>query len=342
MINRNIAQILGLALVLFICFFGYRAYFWGDFTRNIYQVLANSAADTVLSVACGLIMYRVQKKLKLQSLLIPAALILVLVFSSVLYISHVGIYKIYHKLDQDFLMLFNSVCFQLLDSVAIMICGAMAILVHLQVGEKRRLYRSMASLEMENQKVELKYLKSQMDPHFVFNGLNMIYHQVDESNVNARESLLQFAGILRYHLQYAANEVIPLSEELEYLESYIRFQKKRCSDFMQIETRIELVNMKSKIEPLLLLPLIENAFKFCKGADGKKGNLKIDLKNSNEKLEFNVVNTYQPGVNIGIEQSGIGLQNVQRRLSMLYPGRHILDLVEDAVSKTYTCKLILW
>jgi LytS/YehU family sensor histidine kinase len=181
-----------------------------------------------------------------------------------------------------------------------------------------------------------------MDPHFVFNGLNMIYHQVPENNTAARESLLQFSGILRYHLQYAAGDKVSIHEEMEYLKSYVSFQKKRTQDFMDIQADFRTTGEEIGIEPLLLLPLVENAVKFCNGSQMDKGKMHLQMHCENKSLNFFVQNTYSSKTIQNRKGSNIGIQNLKRRLDILYPGRHFLEFINQPEQLVFTCNLKIW
>lgn len=334
---------LGICLILFGVYFSYRIFFWGEVEKQATQTAVNAMGDALIAASGGLVIYNFNSLRFFNKWFLPGALIIMVLFSSVLYGFHILVYNFFHLLSDDFKELFYSVCFQLLDSVAIVVSGSLATMIRYQQFDKRYMQHTMESLELENKKAELKYLKAQMDPHFVFNGLNMIYHQVDEVNTAARESLLQFASVLRYHLQYVSNESIGLDEEVKYLRSYIQFQRKRCADFLDIHERFEVGGTDTRIEPMILLPLVENAFKFCRGEKQKRGSVNLSLVANESSIDFRIVNSYMPLPKSDLEPcNGIGIGNIRRRLSMSYPGRHRLVLSEYKEEKMFICKLEIW
>ncbi|MBS3915694.1 MAG: histidine kinase [Bacteroidetes bacterium] len=339
--NPNWKLLLSCTLI-WLAFFAYRTYFWQDIRIHSRQIVLNTLADAFLSCACGFLIYYLQIRKIFGRIFLPVVLALIATCSFILYQSHILVYGSFGLLTPEFRGLFDSVCFQLLDSVAIVISGALVVIVQKQHYDRNQIERAMEIMELENQRVELKYLKSQMDPHFVFNGLNMIYHQVPENNAAARESLLQFSGILRYHLQYAAGDKVSLKEEMDYLKCYVSFQKKRTRDFMDIQAEFRASGEDMGIEPLLLLPLVENAVKFCNGNQLGKGKMKLIMRCENKKLEIFVQNTYSPKTILKRQGSNIGLRNLKRRLDILYPGRHFLELVNQPEKSLFTCELKIW
>jgi two-component system LytT family sensor kinase len=340
--GNTVLRILTTALLLFVAFAGYRAYFWGDLHKHWPQVTINAVADVLVATGCGLLLYTLQIRKTFRAWFLPSVLVLIGIFSFALYWVHATVLTFFGLLTADFKDFFNAVCFQLLDSVAIVVSGSLAVIIQQQHYDRKQIVRAMEVMELENKRAELKYLKSQMDPHFVFNGLNMIYHQVPEESKVARESLLQFSGILRYHLNYAAGDRVSLLEEMEYLSSYVQFQKKRCSDFMEIEEDMKVEEGDAGIEPLLLLPLVENAVKFCNGDGASKGKMKVFMRQRNKKLTFQVENSYQPDQTHRYKGTGIGLENVKRRLSIMYPGRHDFQIINAPDAKMFTCNLEIW
>jgi two-component system LytT family sensor kinase len=180
---------------------------------------------------------------------------------------------------------------------------------------------------------ELKFLKAQYHPHFLFNALNTVYFQMDESISDAKKSIERFSELLRYQL-YDQQQKVSISQEIDYLRNFIDLQKIRSSDKLQLQVQFDEQLCDQKIYPLLLLPLVENAFKYVNGSYqiGITGTL------DQKQLCFRVVNTTSPLIN-GHKPGGIGLENLKRRLELLYPGKHSFNTsIENAV---YTAELKL-
>lgn len=164
---------------------------------------------------------------------------------------------------------------------------------------------------------ELKFLKAQYHPHFLFNALNTIYFQMDDDLRGAKKSIEKFSELLRYQL-YDQQQLVPISQEIAYLKSYIELQRLRSSAKLTLTVCIDPELNKQLIYPLLILPLVENAFKFI----GDDYLMFVGAKLELDCIKFIVENSVS---NIGIDvqnSGGIGLENLNRRLNLLYPGEH--------------------
>lgn len=180
----------------------------------------------------------------------------------------------------------------------------------------------------ETYKTELKYLKAQLNPHFLFNGINSVYHLIGKNNEQAKDTLLQFSGLLRYQL-YESNTHISLEKELDYVLKYIKIEETRKGADIQLKYDIKSENPTMKIAPLLLIPFIENAFKHCSNhIDSSMNTINIRIKEAGGKLNLNVTNSYEQLINDTVA-GGIGLINVQKRLSLLYPDIHKLKITKE-------------
>jgi len=196
--------------------------------------------------------------------------------------------------------------------------------------------------EMEKEKMtsELAMLKSQINPHFLFNNLNNIYSLAIRKSESAPKAIVMLSEMMRYVLYDSASDQISLSKEVEHLKNYIDLQKLRLKENHQVcfttEGNLEI----QKIEPMLLEPFVENAFKhgdiFRQG-----GNIHIDLKVNRGVLEFKVQNTFTRNGHVKDKHSGIGLSNIRKRLELLYPERHQLDISEKNAQFVIDLKLNL-
>ncbi|MFL5740543.1 MAG: sensor histidine kinase [Flavisolibacter sp.] len=189
--------------------------------------------------------------------------------------------------------------------------------------------KRLTEVAKEKAEAELNFLKSQINPHFVFNSLNAIYFLIDRNNVRAREALHKFSDMLRYQLYEVKDEKIPIEKEIAYLKDYIGLQQLR-NDHCSVELQLQ-DDMKSfSIEPLLLIPLVENSFKHLSHFNnGKKNEIRIGLTRQNGEMNFAVRNTTEGGGNELKKQGGIGLKNVRRRLELLYPQKHQFRISEN-------------
>ncbi|MFL5810529.1 MAG: sensor histidine kinase [Flavisolibacter sp.] len=196
------------------------------------------------------------------------------------------------------------------------------IMLYYAIARGNTLLRSYVEQQTQIEKIkneqlqtELKFLKAQYHPHFLFNALNTIYFQMDENVMHAKQTVEKFSELLRYQL-YDHHQKVQVQQELDYLNNFIYLQKTRTSDKLILSMNIQNDIGKAKIYPLLFLPLVENAFKYV----GGDYHIKIDLREHEAGLAFTVRNSI-PLVNI---KSGgrLGLENLRRRLELLYPNDH--------------------
>ncbi len=192
--------------------------------------------------------------------------------------------------------------------------------------------------DLENQRLtaELAFLKSQINPHFLFNSLNSIYSLAYQRSATTPEAILKLSEIMRYMLYECNDNKVDLSKELQYLQNYIDLQKIRFSDKAYIDYKVEGVIQSQQIVPLLLIAFIENAFKHGISSDPLTPiRLLIDV--DEEHLHFYIQNKKHH--NNRDASGGIGLNNVKRRLNLLYPGKYNLDIQDE--TDTYTVELSL-
>src|ERR1700744_3168662 len=192
--------------------------------------------------------------------------------------------------------------------------------------------------DLENQRLtaELSFLKSQINPHFLFNSLNSIYSLAYQRSETTPEAILKLSEIMRYMLYECNDNKVALSKELQYLQNYIDLQKIRFGKKSYIDFKVNGRVEHQQIVPLLLIAFIENAFKHGIANDPLMPiSLLVDV--DAEHLHFYIRNK-KHNTNRHVI-GGIGLNNVKRRLDLLYPGKYNLDITED--EQTYTCELSL-
>ncbi|MEM7486059.1 MAG: histidine kinase [Bacteroidota bacterium] len=193
--------------------------------------------------------------------------------------------------------------------------------------------------EVQRQETELQFLRAQLNPHFLFNSLNSIYSLVRNKSREAPEAVITLSELMRYMLYEAKKEQVPLSKEIDYIKNYFQLQILRLSDSENVKIKISGSYEKKLIAPLLLIPFVENAFKY--GTDFKGTTyVNISLKVVDKSLFFNVKNK------IGVYKkddfnSGIGLENIKNRLSLLYPNSHVLKINKNNGYHTIDLELLL-
>lgn len=196
--------------------------------------------------------------------------------------------------------------------------------------------RMMEILEKERVKSELDYLKAQINPHALFNSLNTIYGHIDKNNLVARGTLLQFSELLRYQLYECGAEKVALTRELEYIRSYIAFQRLRKDERLIVNCEIEEADSPYKIAPLLLIVLIENAFKFVSNFYDRENKICIKIFIKGHILNTSIMNTRDGSVISAKPSCGIGISNLKRRLELLYNNKYELTTnVRDTFYETH-------
>lgn len=191
-------------------------------------------------------------------------------------------------------------------------------------------------LEQEKMKAELKLLKAQLNPHFLFNAINGIYFLIHKNPDLAAASLIKFSEMLRYQLYECNDKEIPLQQEIHYLQNYVELARLRKGDRITVHFEVAPGLNGAKVAPFLMLPLVENAFKHASDEKDLDNWIHISLKQKEpQSLELLVANSISPKQVAGqevLKSGGIGLENVRQRLSILYPGKEALTLRQTATS----------
>jgi len=187
--------------------------------------------------------------------------------------------------------------------------------------------------ESKQLQTELALLKSQVNPHFFFNTLNNLYALSLDNSERVPEVILKIADLMRYVLESSKNSQVDLVQEVDFLQSYLSLEKLRFRADSDIKFKVAGNTNGKIIAPMLLIPFIENSFKH--GAGSTTGDFYVHICLNIEKngLLFSVTNNKQENYQVNVQSSSkSGLKNVTRRLELLYPNRHKLDIVEEAKS----------
>lgn len=180
--------------------------------------------------------------------------------------------------------------------------------------------------ENENLKTELSLLRSQASPHFMFNVLNNMVALARKKSDLLEPSLIKLSSLIRYTVYEADEETVSLDKEIEYLESYIDLQRQRFGNNVIFDIALNEPHQNYAIEPMLLIPFVENAIKHGTGFV-ENAHIIVDLKVKDNTLLFFVKNRYAELTDeVKDKTSGIGLVNVRRRLNLLYNKTHSLDI----------------
>lgn len=193
----------------------------------------------------------------------------------------------------------------------------------------------MRQIAFDQVNTELAYLKAQINPHFLFNSINTIYFQIDKENRVAREMLSTFSDMLRYQLYECNEALIPIEKEVAYLRNYVDLQRMRKDGHYRITFAADPSVRGFQIAPLLLIPFVENAFKHVSHAL-RDNEIDIRMNHHDGNFELMIINSCESSE---ISVGGIGLRNVKRRLELLYPGKHQLNI--EALPSSFRIQLTL-
>ena len=183
--------------------------------------------------------------------------------------------------------------------------------------------------ETENEKLntELSFLKSQVNPHFFFNTLNNIYSLAVVRSEKTAPAVMKLSSIMRYILTETQSDRVPLRNEVDFIHNFIDLQQVRLTDKVTLNFSAEGEMDTLLVAPLLFIPFVENAFKY--GVSTKESsNITIEISTEGNKIIFMAKNYVVPSENNLMENTGIGINNVKRRLELIYPGKHQLTTVE--------------
>lgn len=189
------------------------------------------------------------------------------------------------------------------------------------------------NLEQLNRQTELLYLQAQINPHFLFNSLNSIYGMALKQAEKTPDLILQLSEILRYVLYEGKGQWVSLANEIKYLKCYIELEKTRYEGDLEVSLEVDGEAEDFEIASMLIIPFVENSFKH--GLSARTGNLflRIKVKVENNQLEVEIVNS-KPSSHLNSTKpqnyiGGIGIQNVKKRLAMIYPNSHQLTIRDE-------------
>ena len=190
--------------------------------------------------------------------------------------------------------------------------------------------KELDEVKLKAQESELQLLKTQINPHFLFNNLNNLYaHAVEKSN-KTPEIILALSDFLRYTLYECKARYVSINKEIEQLENYIHLHKMHLEGRGKVSFTSDIQETGFQIAPLLLMVFIENAFKHSTSSQSDSIEIAIHLTvNTKGKLTFECSNTFQEQSNTESLSKGIGLKNVQKRLNLLYPKQHTLTITDQ-------------
>ena len=209
----------------------------------------------------------------------------------------------------------------------ILISTIYQLLIHRSREEKKALVTAN-----EQQEAQLQFLRSQINPHFLFNTLNNIYSLAVTGDKKTAPMVLQLSELLRYVVYDGQAAKVELQKEVKQIERFITLFQMRQENPVNIQFSTAEVPAALKIEPMILIPLVENCFKHCDFDSNPEANTQIDLKVEASELHFRTYNTRD---DLDLQKDatgGVGLQNIKKRLALKYPGTHRLEIAQSPKS----------
>lgn len=202
------------------------------------------------------------------------------------------------------------------------------------ISDWQRHQRDRKDLETQRMQSEIRFLKSQINPHFLFNTLNSLYALTLKKDDIAPEIVIKLSDMMRYMLYECNERRVPLQKEVAYIENYLSMEELRQSGASDISFTVEGEIRDQMIAPMIFIPFLENSFKHGLNLQIKDGYVHLMMRVLGNKLLFRIENSKPSEISPGEapEQGGIGLSNVRRRLDLLYPGQYKLDIVNTDTS----------
>lgn len=203
------------------------------------------------------------------------------------------------------------------------------------------------AIHTKKMQAELQLLRNQFHPHFMFNVLNSLYAKVLSKSDDAADMVLNISSLLRFSVYELNDKAVALEKEINYLSNYISLQQMRFDKRLQLSFSITGIIENKFIEPFLMLPFIENSFKYCMNDELADGWITIFISIKEDWLTLKIENSLPQKINIDEHQSfsankGFGLINVKRRLELLYPDNHVLKISEADSSFFVSLKIKLY
>lgn len=215
----------------------------------------------------------------------------------------------------------------LILSIAYILALTIEIFNHLKKKEAETIKTKNVNLQNE-----LKLLKSQINPHFLFNSLNNIYTLAGMDSNKTQKSIIHLSDMLRYVLYECDQDTVPIKKEVAYIENYLKLFVLKSSKDYPISINFNVSNDSISIAPMLLIPFVENALKHSNIDDIENSFINIQINGNEREINFKIENSMPQKPIVKDEVGGIGLENVKKRLAILYPEKHHLEMSETDTS----------
>ncbi|MGB3850624.1 MAG: histidine kinase [Tunicatimonas sp.] len=216
---------------------------------------------------------------------------------------------------------------------ALLLLAAMSLYLSRKVSfQKQREFE----LLLRQSEMEMQLLRSQMNPHFLFNALNSIYSYALEGSERAAELIIQLSQLSRYQLESSRKRMLPLADELEFLHDFLSLEETRYSERCTIDFQINGDDENRNVPPMLLIPFVENAFKHGVATTNEPSFVNIRIDIAQNRLQMVVLNSIPQKPTRTVSSTWTGLANTRKRLQLVYPGRHYLDIVRQPTTYQVT------
>ncbi|MFZ6012002.1 MAG: sensor histidine kinase [Bacteroidota bacterium] len=244
--------------------------------------------------------------------------VLVLLLSTILAICIYFLFRKYSpEVDADIFGVFQLALMSVGTMVGLM-CGVKLLV------EKIRSDNVAKKLEQDRLESELQYLKAQVNPHFLFNAINSVYFLIKKDPHRAAETLIKLSDLLRFQLYDCSGEKIAIEKELDYLKNFIALEKVRKGEKVKVEMNANGNLSGFQVAPFLMIPFLENAFKYVSNSNATENLIKVTFHREENRFTADFQNTTDNIIKHDV--GGIGLKNVKRRLELIYPGKHQLQI----------------
>ena len=340
--NTDLSWRAGSHILFWLVYYGAFVYYL-QISFNPYQGTPYAYLSPIF-VVVGLVLvfyalvYWVYPKYLSQRRWLPGILLLIIltvVFTSIIYLGEMVIFN-NCALCKDAIIISNAEYFEYLDrgygpvllsrllSFGIVLQLILILTIPLAAKAGMGYYQTYVrnlQLAQENIQLELNFLKAQVNPHFLFNTLNNLYGLIiQERTAESAQTVSRLSDFMRYTLHDSSEKQVALDKELDLIRNYIELEQLRLNE-VRVEVNIENDDSVKSIPPLLILPLLENAFKYVQD-HGYDSFIEIHLSAQKSEFDCMIKNTFDPEQETR-EQGGVGLNNLQKRLKLLFPGRHI-------------------
>ncbi|MEM5566896.1 histidine kinase [Psychroserpens sp. AS72] len=334
--KQFILKKIGYALLHLLFWIGvlfFFTYFFGVNNANYQDTLSFSIflmpitiATTYVSIYKLIPDYLITKKYwrfalySLYTVIVSLYLLMVSIFFSLIYISNFE-YADMNPATKNIIFISTAVYL-----VVIIVSGYKLLKLNLdQMSKTKALETKILDAQLKLKEQELNYLKLQIHPHFLFNTLNTMYGLALKKAEQTPDMILKLSNLLDYLLYQTEKPIVPISEEIEHIKDYIALEKMRFNDTLNVTMTIKLESENKTIAPMLLLPFIENSFKHGSIRNGIL-DIDIELTAGLDTVHFRIKNSNSSNTT---SQQGIGLDNIKKRLELLYPNKHDLTIHDN-------------